>query len=97
MTVQRDVRWAKENFFKQRIEKNKGNSERLWHHLRKKVSGSFSKTILDDSKKVYMIHPDFKIFLMNFIRALRLGLVSKLPSSYGMFSVSCFFPLLHIL
>ena len=58
-TVQRDIRMAKETFFRRGVEQNKGDSGKLWKHLgslgySKKVSNSSSNIVLEsDGKKIF--------------------------------------------
>ena len=43
-TVQRDIKLAKETFFKDEIARSRGNSEKLWSHLK---SGGSSSNVLE--------------------------------------------------
>ena len=92
--VQRDVKWAKENFFKRGIDKNKGDSGKLWRHLSslgysKKVSGSVSNIVLEENgKKVFDSFRVSSIF-NDFYTNVATKLVSKLPNPYGIYSVVC--------
>ena len=56
--VQRDIKLAKQNFFKHGIAKNKGNSGKLWGHLKslgysKKGCSSSSIVLEDQGSKVF--------------------------------------------
>ena len=50
--VQRDVKMAKENYFKRKVEQNRGNSGKLWSQLKSlgysNKNGSASKIILEE-------------------------------------------------
>ena len=49
--VQRDIKLAKGEYFKKKVEQNKGDSGKLWGHLKSlgyaKMSGGSSKIVLD--------------------------------------------------
>ena len=91
--VQRDIKLAKENFFKRGIEQNRGNSGKLWSHLKslgysKKVSSSSSNIVLEEAgTKVYDPLSVSRIF-NRFYTTVASDLVSKLPSLTGVFAVT---------
>ena len=91
--VQRDIRLAKENFFKQGVEKNKGDSGKLWNHLKslgysKKTSFSSSNIVLEDKGcKVFNRSAVARLFNI-FYTSVASDLVTKLPNPYGMFCTS---------
>ena len=89
--VQRDIKRAKEDFFKQKVERSKGNSAKLWGHLKslgggKKASASPSQIVLDDhGSKVFDSSKVAHIF-NSFYVSVASNLVAKLPSPSGLFS-----------
>ena len=91
--VQRDIKLAKENYFKRGIEQNKGDSGKLWSHLKslgysKKISCSSSNIVLEDNgTKVFDAACVARIF-NKFYSCVASKLVSKLPSPSGIFNVS---------
>ena len=91
--VQRDVKLAKESFFKQKVQQNKGDSGKLWSHLRslgysKKSTNSSSNIVLDDNgQKVFDSFGVAQIF-NNFYTSVASKLVSKLPSSFNIFGTA---------
>ena len=92
--VQRDVKLAKESFYKRGIQQNKGNSGRLWTLLKslgysKKTSDSSLNIVLEeDGAKIHDPMRVAKTF-NEFYTTVASNLVSKLPSPSGVFSVTC--------
>ena len=88
--VQRDIKLAKENFFKQGVVKNRGDSGKLWNHLKslgysKKTSYSSSNIVLED-KGCKVFDPSAMARLFNvFYTSVASDLVKKLPNPHGMF------------
>ena len=87
--VQRDIKLAKETFFKNGVERNRGNSGKLWGHLKslgfsKKASGSSSIVLEQNGLKIHDSLSVAQIF-NRFYTSVAGDLVSKLPSPYGIF------------
>ena len=90
--MQREIKLAKEVYFKREVEKNRGDSSKLWSHLKSlgysKVSNSSSGIVLEengskifDPRKVARIFNTFYTFVAS-------KLVSKLPNPYGIYVTS---------
>ena len=94
--VQRDIKMAKGEYFKNKVEQNKGDSGKLWGQLKSlgysKVSGGSSKIwrkffLEENGTKVFEPLPVSDIF-NRFYTSVASELVSKLPSPSGLFSTS---------
>ena len=90
--VQRDIKLAKESFFKNGVDRNRGNLGKLWSHLKslgfsKKVSNSSSIVLEQDGVKQFDSLSVAKIFNY-FYTTVAANLVSKLPSPFGVFCTS---------
>ena len=87
--VQRDIKLAKQNFFKHGIAKNKGNSGKLWGHLKslgysKKGCSSSSIVLEDQGSKVFDPSAVARLFNV-FYTSIASDLVAKLPSPVGIY------------
>ena len=87
--VQRDIKLAKETFFKNGVERNRGNSGKLWGHLKslgfsKKSMNSSSIVLEQDGVKEFDSLSVARIF-NRFYTSVAAELVSKLPTPCGMF------------
>ena len=87
--VQRDIKLAKETFFKNGVERNRGKSGKLWVHLKslgfsKKASKSSSIVLEQDGEKKFDSLSVARIF-NRFYSSVASDLVSKLPSPFGLF------------
>ena len=83
---------SKGEYFKKKVEQNKGDSGKLWGQLKSlgysKVSGGSSKIVLEENgTKVFEPLPVSNIF-NRFYTSVASDLVSKLPSPSGLFSTS---------
>ena len=93
--VQREIKLAKEVYFKSRVQQNKGNSGKLWGHLKslgfgKKCSGSSSKIVLEeDGTKVFNSSCVARIFNC-FYTTVAADLVSRLPNPFNVFTTDSF-------
>lgn len=92
-SVQRDVKLAKANFFKQKVQQNKGDSDKLWENLKSlgysdKNVGSSSKIVLEkDGVKVFDSLKVAEMFNC-FYTTVASKLVEKLPTPSGIFNVT---------
>ena len=87
--VQRDIKLAKETFFKNGVERNRGNSGKLWDHLKslgfsKKAFNSSAIVLEQDGVKVFDSMSVARIF-NRFYTSVADNLVSKLPNPCGLF------------
>ena len=87
--VQREIKLAKQNFFRTGVERSKGDSGKLWSHLKtlgySKTSRNSSDIVLEeDGKKVFESYSVARIF-NKFYTNVASGLVTKLPSPYGIY------------
>ena len=90
--VQRDIKLAKESFFKGEISRNMGNSGKLWNHLKslgfsKKSGGSSSIVLEQNGVKTFNSLSVARIF-NTFYTSVAADLVSKLPNPLGVFRTS---------
>ena len=90
--VQRDIKLAKETFFRNGVERNRGNSGKLWNHLKslgfsKKSSNSASIVLEKNGEKKFDSLSVARIF-NDFYTSVAADLVSKLPSPSGIFRTS---------
>ena len=89
--VQRDIKQAKEIYFRNKVERNKDNSGKLWAHLNslgfsKKSPGSACKIVLEENgTKVFNSSCVARIF-NKFYTSVASDLVSRLPNPLGVFS-----------
>ena len=88
--VQRDVKLAKETFFKQGVERNSGDSGKLWRHLsslgysKKSASSSSGIVLENDGSKVFDAAGVASLF-NRFYTTVAADLVSKLPNPNGIY------------
>ena len=91
--VQRDVKMARENFFKGKIEQNRGNSSKLWGQLKSlgygKVGDGARIVLKEGDTNVFEPSPVARIFNV-FYTSVASSLVSKLPTPSGLFSTHSF-------
>ena len=90
--VQRELKLAKEFYFKREVERNRGDSSKLWGHLKSlgysKVSNSTSGIVLEENgNKVFDPLGVARIF-NTFYTYVASNLVSKLPNPYGIYVTS---------
>ena len=90
--VQRDIKLAKESYFKRGVERNRLDSGKLWGHLKSlgySKAGSSSKNIVleENGTKIFDSISVARIF-NKFYTTVASNLVAKLPSPYGIFSTS---------
>ena len=83
---------AKPGYFERKVEQNKGDSGKLWAHLKSlgyaKVGGGSSKIVLEENgNKVFEPLPVSNIF-NRFYTTVASDLVSKLPTPSGVFSTT---------
>ena len=86
--VQRDIKLAKEQHFKHGVEKNKGDSGKLWGHLKSLGHGkdvSSSRIVLDDGGT--KVHDSSRVahLFNSFYCLVASDLVAKLPSPHGIY------------
>ena len=87
--VQRDIKSAKELFFKNGIERNRGNSGKIWGHLKslgfsKRTANSSSIVLEQNGEKKSDSLSVARIF-NHFYTTVASDLVSKLPNPLGVF------------
>ena len=91
--VQRDIRLAKQAFFRNKVEENRGRSDKLWGHLKslgyKSKSGSSSIVLEQNGTKVFDPSSVANIF-NRFYTSVAADLVSRLPSPRGLFDTSSY-------
>ena len=90
--MQREIKLAKEIYFKREVERNKGNSSKLWSHLKSlgysKIANSSSGIVLEENgSKVFDPLGVARIF-NSFYTSVASNLVSRLPSPYGVYTTS---------
>ena len=88
--VQRDIKFAKANYFRQRLNESKGDSGKLWRHLRSlgyssKNMGGSSIVLESNGVKSFKLSDVSRIF-NEFYTSVASDLVSKLPAPSGIFS-----------
>ena len=90
--VQRDIKFAKENFFKTQLNRCKGNSGKLWRHLASlghSSNVSSSRVVLEENgDKIFDSKGVARVFNL-FYSSVASNLVAKLPSPFGVFDTSC--------
>ena len=90
--VQRDVKKAKEDFFKQGVEKNQRDAGKLWCHLRSlgySKKTAVSHIVLEEhGSKVFDPCRVAEVFNA-FYTSVATNLVAKLPNPYGLFQTHC--------
>ena len=87
--VQREIKLAKQTFFTTGVEKSKGDSGKLWGHLKSlgysRASHSSSNIVLEENgEKVFDSFNVSRIF-NKFYTDVASKLVAKLPSPYGIY------------
>ena len=88
--VQRDVKFAKADYFRRKLNESKGDSGKLWKHLRslgyssKNVEGS--SIVLENNGVKYFGLSDVSRLFNEFYTSVASDLVSRLPSPSGLFS-----------
>ena len=92
-SVQRDIRFAKQSFFRAQVEEHKSNSDKLWNQLKTlgyKSKSNASSIVLDkDGTKVFDPFSVASIF-NQFYSTVASDLVSKLPMPSGLFDTSSY-------
>ena len=91
--VQRDIKMAKESFFKRGVEQNQGDSGKLWKHLK---SLGYSKGPINSSTNIVLedngqkVHDSFSVarIFNQFYTSVASKLVSELPSPSGIFAAT---------
>ena len=91
--VQRDFKLAKETYFRKGVEQNKGDSGKLWNHLK---SLGYSKKICNAPSDIVLEENGVKVFepicvsriFNKFYSSVAQTLVSKLPRPSGIYSVT---------
>ena len=87
--VQRNIKLAKESYFKSEIDKNRGSSDKLWRHLNslgfsKKAIGKSSIVLEHNGEKRFDSLSVARIF-NTFYTSVAADLVKKLPNPLGAF------------
>ena len=90
--VQRDIKLAKQTYFKRGVERNKLDSGKLWGHLKSlgysKVGSNSTGIVLEEGgSKIFDSMSVARIF-NRFYTTVASDLVAKLPSPYGIFVTS---------
>jgi retron-type reverse transcriptase len=92
--VQRDIKLAKRNFFQNKVEQNRGDSGKLWDHLKSlgysdKCSGGKNSNIVLEENGVKVFDSGKVAGIFNtFYTSVASNLVNCLPSPSGIFNVS---------
>ena len=88
--MQREIRKAKTNFFKDKIEENKDNPKNLWKHFKSlgysSKSSSKSKIILDIDNNLCFNPKENSNHMNNYFLNVASNLVDLLPPAPGIFS-----------
>ena len=88
--MQRDVKFAKDNYFRRKLEESKGDSGKLWHQLRSlgysSKGSDGSSVVLEDKGEKYFSLKDVTRLFNKFYTSVAADLVRKLPSPSGVFS-----------
>ena len=91
--VQRDIKTAKQSYFGNMVERNRGDPKKLWGQLRslgysKKAVGGSSNIVLEQDN--VKIHDSYSVACVfnRFYTCVAADLVSKLPSPTGMFDTA---------
>ena len=90
-SVQRDIKSAKESFFCKTIEKSRGDSGKLWRHLKSlgyKNSSSSSPIVLENNGTKVFDKAAVACLFNRFYTTVASNLLSKLPSPTGLFHTS---------
>ena len=90
--VQRDIKLAKQTYFKNGVEKFKGNSSKLWRHLQSlgycKKAASSSSSVALEMNGVKVFDPAAVASIFNsFYTTVATSLVSKLPKPFNIISM----------
>ena len=90
--VQRDIKVAKQSYFRSKVEENRGNAGKLWGHLKSlgyssKSSGSSNIVLEQHDRKIYDPFIVASIF-NNFYTKVAGDLVAKLPSPSGIYGTT---------
>ena len=91
--VQRDIKMAKQSFFVSKVNQNRGNSGKLWGHLKSLgyKSGSNSSSItLEENGITHSLPFDVASCFNRFYSTVASNLVSALPSPLGLFNTSSY-------
>ena len=90
--VQRDVKFAKQNFFRRKIDQNKGDSGKLWKQLSSlgysNKGGGSSNIVLEEGGTKVFEAPRVANMFNRFYTSVAASLVNALPSASGIFSIS---------
>ena len=90
--VQREIRKAKANFFKDKIEENKDNPKNLWKQFKSlgysSKSTNKSKIILDIENNLCFDPKENSNHMNNYFLTVASKLVDKLPTAPGIFSTT---------
>ena len=92
-SLQRDIKMAKESFFSKKINESKGNSTKLWRHLKslgyKSSTGSSCIVLEQEGRKIfdrYQVACTFN----KFYTSVAANLVQLLPSPRGLYNTSSY-------
>ena len=90
--VQRDVKFAKQNYFRRKIDQNKGDSGKLWKQLSSlgysNKGGGSSNIVLEEGGTKVFEAPRVANMFNRFYTSVAASLVNALPSASGIFSIS---------
>ena len=88
--VQREIKKAKSNFFKDKIEENKNNPKKLWNQFKSlgysNKSKVNSKVVLNIDNTICFQPKRIAQYMNDYFLNVASDLVSKLPSSLNIFS-----------
>ena len=88
--VQREIKKAKSNFFKDKIEENKNNPKKLWKQFKSLGYSSKSKVnskiVLNIDNNICFQPKQIAQYMQNYFLNVASALVSKLPSPLNIFS-----------
>ena len=91
--IQRDIKLAKQRYFEQKVDQNKGDSGKLWQQLKslgysdKHNKGASKIVIEEDGVKVFEPSKVANIF-NRFYTTVAANLVNALPSASGLYSIA---------
>ena len=91
--VQRDIKQAKRSFFVQSIERDKGDSKKLWGHLKSlgyKVAQASCRIVLELNGKQIFDSFEVATVFNRFYSSVAADLVSKLPRAPGIFHTASY-------
>lgn len=92
-SIQRDIKDAKGCFFRRKVEQNRGDSGKLWSHLKSlgySKSGSSCSNIVLEENGIKVFEPSKVAHIFNdFYTSIASNLVNLLPAATGLFSTTC--------